>query len=123
MNLYKDKSEIHGNGLFAGKSYYKGEYIEKFDLSPTRKENKFTIWVTESVNEEVIEVDFLNDISFRKKTTDEWLYKVTNILKYSNFSEKPNTEVYWYKDNLEMYAAKNIKKGTEITWNYEAEEL
>jgi SET domain-containing protein len=88
--LYKDKSDIEGNGLFSTVDIKKGEYIGSFGLEDAVYTTKFSIWV------------------------DDKQYKATGMVKYANHSSTPNAEVKF----PEMYALKNIKAGEEILWDY-----
>lgn len=110
--LYKAKSKIHGNGLFSSKSFKKDEFVGTFKLKPTKRESKFTVWITDYDR-----VDNFSDYLIRI----EEAYNATNILKYANHSNKPNTEVFWNEETnqLEMWSLKRIPKDTEILWRYE----
>ena len=88
--LYKGKSRIHGNGLFTTDPIQKGEVIGEFDLAPAIYETMFTIWIDCVPN------------------------RALGVLKYSNHSSKPNTEI----DFPEMIALRDIKSGEELTWDY-----
>ena len=88
--LYKGKSRIHGNGLFTMHPIQKGEVIGEFDLAPAIYETMFTIWI------------------------DDDPFRALGVLKYSNHSSKPNTEI----DFPEMIALRDIKSGEELTWDY-----
>ena len=88
--LFHQKSKLHGKGLFSDKPIKKGELIGEFRVVPAIYRTKFTIWI------------------------DDEPFRATNILKYSNHSNKPNS----YIDFPFMYATKNIKANSEITWDY-----
>lgn len=90
MGLYKSKSKIHGYGLFSSTSIRKGDVIGIFEHAPAIYHTRYTLWL------------------------DETPYRITNILKYSNHSNKPNA----YVDFPYLIASKNINKNTEITWDY-----
>ena len=97
--IYKGKSTIHGTGLFAGEPIKKGEVIGRW------------------------EVQHLNScfMKSRPHIHNIWIedieYRVTNLLKYANFGNKPNAESYGWL----ITATKNIKKDEEITWDYGGE--
>ena len=91
--IYKGNSAIHGNGLFAGEPIKKGEVIGRWEVIRTFTESKFNIYI------------------------ENLEYRVTNLLKYSNFSKDPNAE----SDGWLIIAKKNICQGEEITWDYGGE--
>ena len=90
--IYKKKSKIHGTGLFAGCSIKKGEVIGRWEVVKATNVSIYNILIEKE-------------------------YRVTNLLKYANFSKKPNAESHGWL----MTAIKNIKKGDEITWDYGGE--
>ena len=92
--IYKKKSKIHGTGLFAGCNIKKGEVIGRWEVVKATSVSIYNILIEDEVE-----------------------FRVTNLLKYSNFSDKPNAESYGWL----MTAKKNIKKGDEITWDYGGE--
>jgi len=88
--LYKDKSKIHGNGLFSDVDFKKGDLIGTFEITDSIYNTKFSI-----------EVDCVR-------------YRAIGTVKYANHSSTPNAIVEFPN----MYAKKRIKAGTEITWSY-----
>jgi uncharacterized protein len=94
------KSKIHQKGIFASRNFKKGETILHWDISKTlakREVNKLS-------NEEKLHICFAND-----------KYIITQKPEcFVNHSCEANT---YPKDFCEI-AARNIKKGEEITADY-----
>lgn len=86
------KSKIHGKGLFSTEKIRKGTLLGKCKVKKTKKPNLHTLWIGNK------------------------MIDVTCDLKYINHSKKPNVVYY---DDLTVVALKNIKKGEELTHQYE----
>ena len=91
---YVDKSDIHGNGLYARIPIRKGAVIGKLQGRPTRVDGSYVLWLTEKEG-----------------------FEVSCNLKYINHSDHPNA---CYYDDLTVVALRNIARGEEITHNYES---
>ena len=91
--VYVDKSPIHGKGLFAKRDIARGTVIGVVDGVPAKRNGPYVLWLSE---EEGI--------------------RVRCDLRYINHSDKPNAA---YCDTLEVIALRDIRRGEEITHNYE----
>lgn len=106
VKTYVDKSSIHGLGVFAAEFIPKGtkiwRYVEGFDRCWTLKQFRKLPKPAR---------DFLKDYGYR--VDGEIIFTVDND-HYINHSDKPNT----YLHNGYAIAARNIRKGQEITNDY-----
>ena len=89
------ESPIHGKGLFAQKNISADTVIGKLTGKKTQQDGMYVLWLD-------------NEIGF----------KVSCDLKYINHSDTPNA---CYYDDKSVVALCEIKKGEEITHNYEDE--
>ncbi len=89
------ESPIHGKGLFASQSISADTVIGKLTGRKTQQDGMYVLWLDNKTG-----------------------FKVSCDLKYINHSDTPNA---CYYDDLSVVALRNIKKGEEITHNYEAE--
>jgi len=90
-------SAIHGRGLFASKEICEGSYIGFYEGWETADNGPHVLWVQQSDKD------------------DDWLgYDGTNELRYLNHSREPNCEM----DGQELYAARDIEEGEELTIDY-----
>lgn len=90
MKTYIDKSNIHGNGLFANKIFMKNSYIGEYIGTPTGRNSKYVLWV------------------------DSLGLLVKNEFKYVNHNSKPNCELRGCK----LYSLRHINKYDELTIHY-----
>mgnify|MGYP001549967616 CR=1 FL=1 len=91
-------SPVHGRGLFARCDIPEGTWIGHYDGPQTKKNGMHVLWV---------EADVGSD--------DEWVgYDGTNELRFLNHAKNPNGEM----DGLDLYAARDIRSGEEITIDY-----
>lgn len=97
MKYVVKRSKIHGKGLFSTRFIPQGTLLGKCQAVETRNPNGYTLWLDEETNKMV---------------------DVVCQFKYINHSELPNVA---YCDDLSVIALNNIKKGTELTHNYEGE--
>ena len=93
--VYVTASNIHGKGLFARKRIRAGTLIGQVDARPTSIDGPYVLWLTQSEGVEV-----------------------RCQLKYINHSDEPNAIYY---DTLEVVALRDIRRGEEITHNYDSE--
>ncbi len=98
--FYLKKSKIEGKGLFAKKEIKKGEVVGEF---------KGRIYSTKEVERKKLHI-YLFQIDWEK-----WMY-VKTTEKYINHSCSPNTYI---KQKTKIAAFKNIKKGDELTIDYD----
>ena len=89
------ESPIHGKGLFARQAIKKGTIIGYLEGQKTNQDGMYVLWLDH-----------------------EQGFEVTCDLRYINHADRPNA---CYYDDLSVVAIKNIKKGEEITHNYEAD--
>ncbi|NND44058.1 MAG: SET domain-containing protein-lysine N-methyltransferase [Xanthomonadales bacterium] len=88
-------SSIHGKGLFAARDIETGRYIGLYEGEETLQDGTHVLWV--------------------EQDDGEWLgYDGSNELRYLNHDASPNCEM----DGQELYAARNIKAGEELTIDY-----
>ncbi len=92
---FVSESPIHGKGLFASKSISADTVIGKLTGRKTQQDGMYVLWLDNKTG-----------------------FKVSCDLKYINHSDRPNA---CYYDDLSVVALRNIKKGEEITHNYEAD--
>ncbi|HEY2248233.1 MAG TPA: SET domain-containing protein [Bradyrhizobium sp.] len=106
VKTYVDRSPIHGLGVFAAESIRKGtkiwRFVEGFDRAYSPKEFARLPKAAR---------DFLKDYGYR--VDGEILFTVDHD-HYINHSDKPNT----YLKSGYAIAARNIRKGEEITNDY-----
>jgi len=106
VKTYLDRSPIHGLGVFAAETIPKGtkiwRYVEGFDRCYTPKQFARLPKAAR---------DYLKDYAYR--VDGEIIFTVDND-HYINHSDKPNT----YLHNGYAIAARNIRKGQEITNDY-----
>ncbi len=94
--MYVADSPIHGRGLFAAVRIGSGSHIGRYEGRRTDENGTYVLWV-EGDGE------------------DEWIgYDGTNELRFLNHSRPPNGEM----DGQELYAARDIEAGEEITIDY-----
>jgi hypothetical protein len=92
-NVYIDESPIHGKGLFAARTIKPGEIIGQIDGLPAKRDGRYVLWISSTQG-----------------------VRVRCHLKFINHSHRPNAIYY---DTLEVVALCRIRKGEEITHNYE----
>jgi len=91
--VYVDKSPIHGRGLFAKRDIPKGTVIGVVEGVPAKRNGPYVLWLSEAEG-----------------------IRVQCELRYINHSDTPNAAYY---DSLEVIALRDIRRGEEITHNYE----
>lgn len=93
------ESVIHGRGLFARQDIPEGTWIGHYDGPETQENGTHVLWVETGENDE----------------EENWTgYDGVNELRFMNHDKNPNGEM----DGLNLYAARDIKTGEEITINY-----
>jgi SET domain-containing protein len=98
--VYVARSGIHGKGVFAGKSFVKGErvgYYRGYSTKVTSEENPFVI---EMYDEDEVLTGYRMG---------------TNQFRFVNHSADPNLDM---DDDLVFWAVKDIAKDEELTWFY-----
>ena len=99
-SVYTAPSGIHGKGVFAARSFKKGDRVGEYRSYPTK--------VTSEENPFVIECydDDGNLSEYRMGT---------NAFRFVNHSDDPNLHM---DDDLIFWAVKDIAKDDELTWYY-----
>jgi SET domain-containing protein len=90
---YVANSLIHGKGLFAQADMPKGAVIGTLEGQPCQQDGSHVLWLSETEG-----------------------FEVSCHLKYINHSTKANA---CYYDDLTVVALRDIRRGEEITHNYE----
>tara|TARA_B100000686_G_C16550359_1_gene842210 strand:- start:169 stop:654 length:486 start_codon:yes stop_codon:yes gene_type:complete len=114
----KRNSAVHGRGLFASVYIKKGtEIIEYIGDKVNKKEGDKRAWeqmkrAKKNKKNGMVYVFQLN----KKYDIDGGVLR--NHARLINHSCKPNCEVVITENRLWINSTKNIKKGTEITYNY-----
>ncbi len=90
---YVDKSQIHGNGLYARIPIGKDTIIGKLKGRPCRVDGSYVLWLTDSEG-----------------------FEVSCNLKFINHAVNPNA---CYYDDLTVVALRDIAQQEEITHDYE----
>ena len=91
------RSPIHGHGLFARHDIPENTWIGHYDGPETLENGTYVLWLETSDSE------------------DNWIgYDGRNELRYMNHAKIPSGEM----DGLDLYAARDIKAGEEITIYY-----
>lgn len=98
-DIYISPSKINGLGLFAGKNYKKGSVIIS-DLFPYREKNKILF-------------NIIPKVDFNKYIVKEGKYINHCTVKYNSDVTTKDNKLY------KLVAIKDIKKGDEITSNYD----
>ncbi len=94
-SVYKERSLIHGNGLFAKVDINKGQFIGTYEGPTAKRDGTYVLWVFEEGMEPV-------GRSGR------------NLLRYLNHQDAGNAEF----DGFDLYAREDIKSHEEITFDY-----
>jgi uncharacterized protein len=88
-------SPIHGKGLFAARNIAHGRHLGRYEGEETREDGTYVLWV--------------------EQDDGDWLgYDGNNELRFLNHSAEPNCEM----DGQELYAARDIGEGEELTIDY-----
>lgn len=93
--VYKAPSKIHGTGLFAARRFKGHEYIGTYAGPIARRNGRYVLWVTD-------------------EDGSETGVRGLNLLRYLNHAQKPNA----YFDGVDLFAARRIEVGAEITFDY-----
>jgi len=93
--VYVSESPIHGRGAFATRPIKKGTFIGEYEGPEARRNGKYVLWCYED-----------GEATGRRGL---------NRLRYLNHADRPNAEF----DGFELYARRNIRKGEEITIDYD----
>jgi SET domain-containing protein len=93
------ESTIHGLGLFARQDIARNTWIGHYDGVETLENDTYVLWVEADEGEGV----------------DGWIgHDGRNELRFMNHASEPNGVM----DGLDLYAARDIRAGEEITINY-----
>lgn len=91
-------SPVHGRGLFARHHIPASTWIGHYDGRQTSENGMHVLWVDEGQDADEL-----------------WIgYDGINELRFLNHAKNPNAEM----DGLELYAARDIDEGEEITIDY-----
>ena len=103
----KKSGSGRGQGLFASKKIKKGEFVLEYtgEKIPTPVADKMTSRYLFEINEK-----WTIDGSSR-----------TNTARYINHACNPNTAAEILEDKIMIFALRNIKKGEELTIDYDTE--
>ncbi len=94
--VYVDASRIHGRGLFARQAIPAGTLIGHYEGKATQRNGRYVLWMEGPADGEWQGIDGSND------------------LRFMNHSDRPNCEM----DGTDLYAARDIGAGEEITIDY-----
>lgn len=102
------KSDIHGKGLFAQRSFKAGEKVGEFKGAPAKREGMHVIFIPVEKKEKWSGI-------IRKEGGQWWkALKIANEFKFLNHSSRPNCEAR----EIEIVALRNIRPGEEMTIHY-----
>ena len=93
MGIEVRPSPIHGLGVFATRTFSKGEWIGRYAARKTDRDGTYVLWVYDED---------------RKLVSG---YDGYGRLRYLNHHSQPNGEM----DGLDLYALRTIRPGAEIT--------
>lgn len=97
--VYADTSSIHGTGLFAARNIARNEYIGTYWGPQAKRDGTYVLWVYEPDKPE-------HPIGRSGR----------NLLRFLNHADRPNAAF----DAFDLFAAKAIRAGEEITIDYGA---
>jgi uncharacterized protein len=113
VKTFVANSEIHGLGLFAAEDIPKGTEIWRFVPG-------IDIKIPPSVVENLdpIRKEYILNYTYVNKVTGEHILPADSD-RYTNHSKNPNTQnIGFAQEEGVTVATRNIKKGEEITTNY-----
>ena len=93
--VYRDRSCIHGTGLFARIALRRGTFIGTYQGPPARRNGPYVLWVTAEDG----------SVSARSGR---------NLLRYLNHQRPANARF----DGFDLYARRHIRAGEEISIDY-----
>ena len=109
IDTYIDKSSIHGLGLFAKKAIAKGDVIWEFN---------------EDIDIRISQLHYERLSKSCKKQMDKYTYYENGYYcldgddaRFINHSDNPN--IFFPDEEKDGIALRNIKKGEELTCNYQ----
>ena len=91
------QSAVHGRGVFARRRLRPGQWIGRFEGTPTEEDGTYVLWVSDERGDEV---------GVRGR----------NALRFLNHGQPPNAEF----DDLDLYAIRNVQPGVELVIDYGA---
>jgi uncharacterized protein len=115
--VYKAKSALHGNGLFAQVPIKKGQKIIQYIGKPVSSEESVRI------------TDRRYKSAEAKNRAYAFIYQISkdycidgnvpgNLAKYINHSCDPNCESYTYRREVWIRSLRAIRPGEELTFDY-----
>jgi len=88
-------SSLHGRGVFARRRLRPGQWIGRFEGTPTDEDGTYVLWVWDERGREV---------GIRGR----------NALRFLNHGTPPNAEF----EDLDLYAIRNVQPGAELVIDY-----
>ena len=96
-------SSVHGRGLFARHVIPMGTWIGHYDGPETQENGMHVLWME------------VGEDTDREDSAENWIgYNGINELRFLNHTRPSNGEM----DELDLYAARDIDAGEEITIDY-----
>lgn len=89
------ESPVHGRGVFARRRLRPGQWIGRFEGTPTEEDGTYVLWVCDERGDEV---------GVRGR----------NALRFLNHGRPPNAEF----EDLDLYAIRNVPPGAELVIDY-----
>jgi SET domain-containing protein len=100
-HIYIDSSPIHGTGVFAARSFKKGDVVGRYASRRTKLKADDNPFVIEVYDEDEVLVE----------------HRIgTNEFRYINHSTTPNVQMHDH--TLQFVALKDIAEDEELTWFY-----
>ena len=115
---YKKRSSLHGSGLFAASNIKKDEQVIQYiGDKVTKKEGdkRADIQLKKAEKNKKTGMVYVFELN-KKYDIDGGVLR--NHARFINHSCDPNCEVEISKNEIWISAIKNIKEGTELTYNY-----
>lgn len=89
------ESPVHGRGVFARHRLRPGQWIGRFEGTPTEEDGTYVLWVDDERGQEVG-------------------IRGCNALRFLNHGKPPNAEF----ENVDLYAIRNVQPGAELVIDY-----
>lgn len=96
MGFEVRESPIHGMGVFAKRTYRRGDRIGRYQSRRTHRDGTYVLWVHDE-DKDIVQG-----------------YEGYGRLRFLNHRSKPNSRL----NGLELYATRSILPGEEITIHY-----
>ena len=91
------ESPVHGRGVFARRRLRPGQWIGRFEGTPTDEDGTYVLWVCD---------DRGGEVGIRGR----------NALRFLNHGKPPNAEF----EDVDLYAIRNVQPGAELVIDYGA---